>query len=125
MKTMTNISHPRAYFDIVGGMLRTLFYARRLTAISILLVCVLITPGLCKDKDNYQQAAPLVITRDAEKWAEKTLHHLSLEEKIGQLFMMRAETQFENVSSQDYLRLRDEVQRFHLAGLLLTVRTAD
>ena len=103
-------------FDIVPSMRR--FFA-------VIAVCVLsggVLP-VAAGKENYQQAAPLQITREAEKWADKTLHHLSLEEKIGQLLMVRAEAEFENVSNPDYLRLRDEIQRYHLGGLLMTVRT--
>src|SRR5437763_12454682 len=71
---------------------------------------------------DYQHPAPIQLTHDAEKWADKTLHKLSLEEKIGQMFMLRAHAEFLNIASPEYLQLRDQVKRYHVGGLLLTVR---
>ena len=33
-------------------------------------------------KEKYQNAGPIRLDRDGEKWAEKTLRKLSLEEKV-------------------------------------------
>ena len=49
------------------------------------------TPTFARD---YQHVAPIQRSHDAEKWADKTLHKLSLEEKIGQMFMLRAQAEF-------------------------------
>jgi len=53
-------------------------------------------------------------------WAERTLHGMSLEEKIGQLFMVWAKVDFMNFSGDDYLRLRDQMARYHLGGYGIT-----
>jgi len=46
---------------------------------------------------------------------------MSLEERIGQMFMIRAQTEFFNAQSPDYLQLRDNIRRYHVGGVLLTV----
>ena len=71
---------------------------------------------------DFQKAKPLREDPKAEKWAKKQLRKLSLEEKIGQLFMVRAYSEFLNVSSPEYVRFRDEMRRFHIGSVLLTVR---
>jgi beta-N-acetylhexosaminidase len=70
---------------------------------------------------SFQHPAPVHLDREGERWAQKTLKKLSLEEKIGQLFMVRVMGQFMDLQSPEYLRLRDEIQRYHLGGILLTV----
>ena len=50
---------------------------------------------------------------------------MSLEQKIGQMFMVRALAQFMNVNSPDYLSLRDTMRKYHLGGFGLTVSFED
>src|SRR5207245_7215291 len=57
-----------------------------------------------------------------EKWAEKTLRKLSLEEKIGQLFMIWVRAEFLNMNSPEYLQLRDQMQKYHVGSFAMTVR---
>jgi beta-N-acetylhexosaminidase len=64
---------------------------------------------------------PIHLDRDGEKWAERTLRHLSLEEKVGQVFMIRVKAQFLNVESPDYLELRDRIRQYHIGSLIMTV----
>jgi len=75
----------------------------------------------CLAKEKYQQPGPIHLDRDGEKWAEKTLHKLSPEEKVGQLFMVRVRAQFLNVNSPDYLQLRDNLRKYRLGGFTMTV----
>jgi len=86
----------------------------------LLLVVLLAIPCLAKD---FQKPGPIQTTADAQKWADKTLRKLSLEEKIGQMFLMRGRAEFLNVTSPDYLQLRDQIRRYHIGGVVLTVRT--
>jgi len=37
---------------------------------------------------------------------------MSLEEKVGQLFMIWVRAQFENVNNPDYLQLRDTIAKY-------------
>jgi beta-N-acetylhexosaminidase len=86
----------------------------------IALVCLLGTPAFSKEK--YQQPGPVHLDRDGQKWAEKTLHKLSLEEKVGQLFMVWVRAQFLNVDSPEYQQLHNTIQKYHLGSLAMTVQ---
>lgn len=68
------------------------------------------------------RAAPVHLDREGEKWAQKTLKKLTLEEKVGQMIMIRVVMpQFVNLKNPDYLRWVDEIHRYHLGSVLLTV----
>jgi beta-N-acetylhexosaminidase len=73
-------------------------------------------------KEKYQQPRPVHLDRDGEKWAEKTLHKLSTEEKVGQLFNVFVRAEFLNVDAAEYLQLRDSIRKYHLGGFTMTVR---
>jgi beta-N-acetylhexosaminidase len=73
-------------------------------------------------KEKYQQPGPIHLDHEGEKWAEKTLHKLSPEEKVGQLFIVWVRTEFLNVNAPEYLQLRDSVRKYHLGGFTMTVR---
>jgi beta-N-acetylhexosaminidase len=47
---------------------------------------------------------------------------MTLEEKVGQLFMIWARAQFLNINSTDYIQLRDTVTKYHIGSLAMTVR---
>jgi len=72
-------------------------------------------------KDKYEQPGPVHLDHEGEKWAEKTLHKLSTEEKVGQLFVVWVRAKFLNVDSPEYLQLRDSIHKYHLGGLTMTV----
>src|SRR5438105_13299651 len=72
---------------------------------------------------DYQHPAPIQLTHEAEKWADKTLRKMSLEEKIGQMFMIRAHVEVLNVLSPEYLDLRYAIKRHNIGGLLLPVHS--
>ena len=74
-----------------------------------------------KDKDKFQRPGPIHSTRDGDKWAEKTLHKLSLEEKIGQVFMIWCRASFLNVENPEYLQLREAMQKYHVGSFAMTV----
>src|SRR5947208_4889188 len=71
--------------------------------------------------DDFQKPARIHLSHEGERWAQKTLKKLSLEEKIGQIFMVRVLTQFMDVQNPDYLKLHDQIARYHLGSILLTV----
>jgi beta-N-acetylhexosaminidase len=72
-------------------------------------------------KTKYQPL-PVRLDRDGEKWAEKTLHKMSVEEKVGQLFMIWTRAQFFNANSPDYAQLRDTMNKYHVGSFAMTVR---
>ncbi len=61
------------------------------------------------------------LDRDGEKWAQKVLRKLSLEEKVGQLFMIWTRVQFFNTENPDYLQLRDSIRKYHIGGICMSV----
>lgn len=72
-------------------------------------------------KDRFQKPGPLHLDRDGEKWAQKTLHKLSTDEKVGQLFMVWARAQFLNNDSDIYAQLRDTMNKYHVGGFAMTI----
>jgi beta-N-acetylhexosaminidase len=88
--------------------------------VAFLLFFFLLAPVFAKEK--YQQPGPLHLDREGEKWAEKTLQKLSLEEKVGQLFMIWVRAEFLNVNSPEYLDLRDNMRKYHVGSFAMTVR---
>lgn len=82
---------------------------------------VLMLSSLSSAKEKYQPAGPVHLDREGEKWAEKTLHKLTLEEKVGQLFMIWVETEFLNVSSPQYAQLLADMRKYHVGNFAMTV----
>jgi len=89
-------------------------------ALCLIVILSLLTPAFAKDK--FSQPRPVQLDRDGEKWAEKTLRKLSLEEKVGQLFMIWVRAEFLNVNSPEYLQLRDSINKYHVGSFAMTVR---
>ena len=71
-------------------------------------------------KTKYQPL-PVRLDHDGEKWAEKTLHKMSTEEKVGQLFMIWTRAEFLNADSAAYLQLRDNMNKYHVGSFAMTV----
>src|SRR5712691_9520686 len=88
-------------------------------ALFLMLLLTLISPTFAKTK---YQPLPVHLDLDGEKWAAKTLHKMSLEEKVGQLFMIWTRAEFLNVNSPEYLHLRDAMNRYHVGSFAMTVR---
>ena len=65
------------------------------------------------------------LDRKGERWAAKTLHKMSLEEKIGQMIMVWAKVKFLNVQSPEIAHLRDEMTQYHVGGFGVTVNVED
>jgi beta-N-acetylhexosaminidase len=96
---------------IFGEMFKILFCT---------LCFLLLVPALLS-KTKFQQAAPIHLDRAGEKWAQNTLRKLSLEEKIGQVFMIWVRVEFENVNSPEYLQLRENMQKYHIGSFAMSV----
>src|SRR5258708_26924286 len=82
-------------------------------------LALLLSPAFAKTKS---QPLPVHLDRDGEKWAERTLRKMSVEEKVGQLFMIWTRAQFLNVNSPDYAQLRDIMNKYHVGSFAMTVR---
>jgi beta-N-acetylhexosaminidase len=74
-----------------------------------------------KNKDKFQRPGPIHQTPAGDKWAEKTLHKLTLEEKIGQVFMIWCRASFLNIDNPEYLQWREDMQKYHVGSFAMTV----
>jgi beta-N-acetylhexosaminidase len=85
---------------------------------AFVLILTLALPTFAKDKHPRQ--APSHAGR-GDKWAERTLHKLTVEEKVGQVFMIWCRASFLNVESPEYLQLREDMQKYHIGSFAMTV----
>ena len=83
--------------------------------------CAVFSMAKDKSKEHFQTAGPIHLDSAGRKWAEKTLRHMSDEEKVGQLFMIWVKVQFMNDEDPTWLQLRDSVQKYHIGSLAMTV----
>ena len=86
---------------------------------ALLIAVALASPALAKEK--YQRPGPIRETAAGDKWAEKTLRRMSVEEKVGQLFMIWCRAGFLNVENPEYLQLREAMDKYHVGGFTMTV----
>jgi beta-N-acetylhexosaminidase len=88
-------------------------------ACAILVVMLIALPVSAKEK--HSKPRPIHLTKDGEKWAEKTLAKLSVEEKVGQLFMIWCRAGFLNRENPEYLQWREAMTRYHVGSFVMTV----
>ena len=88
---------------------------------SLLLVLVLFLAAPVFAKDKFLKPGPTHLGKDGQKWAEKTLKKLSLEEKIGQLFMPRLKAEFLSDNNPYFQELRDSITKYHVGSFIITV----
>ena len=82
-----------------------------------LLLCALVSLS------SFSAAALSRSQSQANRWAEKTLHRMTLQEKIGQMMLVWAHMQFTNPASADYQRLLAEMRDYHIGSFGLTIPT--
>src|SRR5215475_10096703 len=88
-------------------------------SLTVLLLLVLTTvPALAKTK---YQPLPVRLDHGGEKWAKKTLAKMSLEEKVGQVFMVWCRAEFLNVNSPEYLELHETINKYGVGAFAMTV----
>jgi beta-N-acetylhexosaminidase len=91
----------------------------------VLALTLLGSLALTRDKTK---AAPSPAPATSDKpayfgstWAEDTLRSLTLEEKVGQLFMVRMRVETLTNGSPDLQRLRDSIHRYHIGSLAMSI----
>jgi len=89
--------------------------------LGFLLSVFLLTTTIASAKEKYQHPGPIHLTPAGEKWAEKTLHKLTLEEKVGQVFMIWCRASFLNVENPEYLQLVEDMRKYHVGSFAMTV----
>jgi beta-N-acetylhexosaminidase len=82
------------------------------------LICSIALPAFAKDKRAHPVPAR---TARGDKWADKTLRKLTVEEKIGQVFMIWCRASFLNLESPEYLQWREAMQKYHVGSFAMTV----
>jgi beta-N-acetylhexosaminidase len=87
----------------------------------VLLVTIFLSFTTAFAKDKYQRPGPIHLDRGAEKWAEKTLRKMSVEEKVGQLFMIWVRARFYDLQDPTLVQLEDTIRQDHIGGLAMTV----
>jgi beta-N-acetylhexosaminidase len=85
------------------------------------LTCLLSSP--IGAADHFSRPGPLHPSADGRRWVEHTLKSLSLEEKVGQMLNVRYFTDFQNFDSGGYQQFREQMQKYHLGSVVLTVHT--
>ncbi|MFZ1136154.1 MAG: glycoside hydrolase family 3 N-terminal domain-containing protein [Candidatus Korobacteraceae bacterium] len=88
-------------------------------------VCIFPIRALPANTARFQSPAPVHLDKAGEKWAQKSLKKMSLEQKVGQMFMIWSHAQFLNVGSAEYIGLRDTMRKYHLGGFGVTVDYED
>jgi len=92
---------------------------------AIFLLVFLAIPLLAKDKDKFLKPQPIKLDHAGERWAQKTLKQMSLEEKVGQMFMVWARVEFANVDSLEYKKMDEDITRYYVGGFGVTVSVED
>ena len=91
----------------------------------LLLITLLFTAALCfakdKSKEKFLQPRPVHLDRAGRKWADKTLRKMSPEEKVGQLFAIWVRVQSLNDADPIFVRLRDNLSKYHIGSLVMSV----
>jgi beta-N-acetylhexosaminidase len=75
----------------------------------------------CLAADQYLKPGPVQPTKESRRWAEQTLKRLTLEEKVGQMLNIRYFTDFQNFSSDSYRQFREQMQKYRVGSVTLTV----
>jgi len=92
---------------------------------SLLLTALLLGTVFCfakdKSKEKFLPAGPVHLDRAGRKWADKTLRKMSPEEKVGQVFAIWVRVQFLNDADPIFVRLRDNVRKYHIGSLVMSV----
>jgi beta-N-acetylhexosaminidase len=74
-------------------------------------------------QEKYQDSSTHRPHKNDQGWAERTLGTLSLEERVGQLFMIRLRVGFSGVGNPEYLRLSNSIRKYHIGSLAMSAPT--
>ncbi len=89
-----------------------------------LAICLLLTlalPASAKEKENAKHSPASASSTRGDRWAERTLRSLSVEEKIGQVFMIWCRASFLNVDAPEYLQWLESMQKYHVGSFAMSV----
>lgn len=64
-----------------------------------------------------QGSASKSLTPEARRWVEETLLGLTLEQKVGQILVAGTETEFSNVESAQFQKLKEDISRYGVGAV--------
>lgn len=82
----------------------------------LLFVSLLVSPSRALHPDENRSASP---SRAENKWVKRTLQHLSLRERIGQLIVGAISGAFTNFQSEQFLTWRQQIQELGFGGFIV------
>ncbi len=88
--------------------------------LAFLLAMFTLLGSAAEPREPSKQALARRGERVDDGWAEKTLKKLSLEEKVGQLFMIRMRVELLHDTSPSYFELRKNIRRYHIGSLAMS-----
>ena len=88
--------------------------------LAFLLAVFMLLGSAAEPREQSKQALARHVERVDRAWAEKTLKNLSLEEKVGQLFMIRMRVELLNGRSPSYFELRNNIRKYHIGALAMS-----
>lgn len=97
----------------------------RRALVLLTIACILSLRAAPASKPTVPIPGPVHLDKEGEKWAQKTLKKMSLEQKVGQMFMVWSHAQFLNVNDPEYLSWVNALHKYHLGGFGLTVDYED
>src|SRR6201993_387010 len=83
----------------------------------LLAVC---TMSAAQPRERFSPARALPAEHLDDSWAAKTLKSLSLEEKVGQLFVVRLRGEYFNGRSPSYFELRNNIRKYHIGSVAMS-----
>ena len=88
--------------------------------LAFLLAVFTLFGSAAEPRDQSKHPLARRVERDDDGWSEKTLKNLSLEEKVGQLFMIRLRVELLNGRSPSYFELRNTIRKYHIGSLAMS-----
>ena len=61
-------------------------------------------------------ASPITLSRMDERWVEKTLRAMTVDQKIGQLLIPAANAAYRSDSSEEFEKIRKDIVEYHVGG---------
>jgi beta-N-acetylhexosaminidase len=106
----------------MGPRLHISTYADNVQPLRIVLAVALVglVGSWVLSPEKHRDPAAHRLSPEEQGWAQKTLGTLSLEEKVGQLFMIRMRVGVSGVRNPEYDRLSDSIRKYHIGALAMS-----
>jgi beta-N-acetylhexosaminidase len=119
VRSISNCFHRKLFAVPIPQYPRVLSLVRN-SALLLALLAFLPSPAL---PGVQNKPVPIPGTGRDRGWAEQTLKTLSVEEKVGQLFMIRLRVDWLKGRGPGYQELRNNIRKYHIGALAMSVPT--